>query len=140
THKAKDNMPTMGGIFILSTVIFSSLLWCNLYQPEVLIFLLCLIGFGVIGFLDDWYKIRQKKGISARAKFGMQIGVATIIAILLYYNNPEIARISVPFFKNIQFDLGYFFIAWIVFILVGTSNAVNLTDGLDGLAIGSLIP
>lgn len=140
THKAKDNMPTMGGIFILSTVLFSSLLWCNLLQNEVWIFLFCLLGFGIIGFLDDWYKIIAKKGISARSKFLLQILVAGIAAILLFINDKNASIISVPFFKNINLDLGYFFIVWVIFILVAMSNAVNLTDGLDGLAIGSLIP
>jgi len=139
-HRAKDNMPTMGGLFILTTVFCSSLMWCNLYQPEVYIFLSCLLGFGIIGFLDDWYKIRSKKGISARVKFGMQLAVAGFVALCLYVHNPESASIALPFFKNISLDVGYFFIIWVIFILVGTSNAVNLTDGLDGLAIGSLIP
>lgn len=139
-HRAKDNMPTMGGLFILTTVFVSSLLWCNLYQPEVYIFLSCLAGFGIIGFLDDWYKIRVKKGISARLKFGMQLAVASLVALSIYSYSPENTQIALPFFKNISLDLGYFFIIWVLFILVGTSNAVNLTDGLDGLAIGSLIP
>lgn len=139
-QKTKDNMPTMGGIFILTTVLVSSILWCNMLQCETLIFLFCLIGFGTIGFLDDWYKIKSKKGISARTKLMLQIIVAGVVALFLYIHNPEIALISVPFFKNIHFDIGYFFIVWSMFILIGTSNAVNLTDGLDGLAIGSLIP
>lgn len=139
-HRAKDDMPTMGGLFILATVLFSSLLWCNLYQPEVFLFLGCLVGFGFIGFLDDWYKIRVKKGISARLKFGLQLGVAFVIALGVFWQSPEAARVALPFFKNVYCDMGYFFILWVIFILVSTSNAVNLTDGLDGLAIGSLIP
>lgn len=140
THQAKDNMPTMGGIFIIATVLFSSILWCNLKHIEVMLFLGCLVGFGVIGFLDDWYKIRAQKGISARTKFALQIIIAGIVATILYMHDYKIAYISIPFFKNIIIDFGPFFILWAIFILVGTSNAVNLTDGLDGLAIGSLIP
>ncbi len=139
-HKIKNNMPTMGGIFIIATVIFSSLLWCNLLQYTVLLFLACITGFGIIGFLDDWFKIKRKKGISARSKFLLQITFALIIAICLYAHNPNQAFISFPFFKNLTIDLGYFYIAWVAFILVAMCNAVNLTDGLDGLAIGSLIP
>lgn len=140
THKAKGNMPTMGGLFILSTVLFSSLAWCNLLHSEVIIFLFCLIGFGFIGFLDDWYKIRMQKGIHARTKFIMQVVLAGFVACALYSFDHTITQMSVPFFKNIVINFGPFFILWAIFILVGTSNAVNLTDGLDGLAIGSLIP
>lgn len=98
-HRAKDNMPTMGGLFILTTVFVSSLLWCNLYQPEVYIFLSCLAGFGIIGFLDDWYKIRVKKGISARLKFGMQLAVASLVALSIYSYSPENTQIALPFSK-----------------------------------------
>ncbi len=140
SHKSKDNMPTMGGIFILTSVLFSSLLWCNLFHKEVFIFLFCLVGFGTIGFLDDWYKIKSKKGLYARTKFMLQIAIASLVAISLYMHDETIAQLSVPFFKTISINSGYFFIIWCIFILVGTSNAVNLTDGLDGLAIGSLIP
>lgn len=139
-HKLKNNMPTMGGIFIIATVIFSSLLWCNLLNGNVLLFLGCFTGFGIIGFLDDWFKINHKKGISARNKFLLQLSFALIVAILLYINNPDYAFISFPFFKNINMYIGSFFIFWVVFILIAMCNAVNLTDGLDGLAIGSLIP
>lgn len=139
-HRAKDNMPTMGGIFILSSVFFSSLLWCNFSKPEVYVFLSCLLGFGLIGFFDDWYKIRRKKGISARLKFRLQLLIGALVGIFCYLLSPENAFIAFPFFKNLHLDIGYFFIIWVLFILVATSNAVNLTDGLDGLAIGSLIP
>jgi phospho-N-acetylmuramoyl-pentapeptide-transferase len=140
THKLKDDMPTMGGIFILATVLFSSVLWCNLAHYEVWIFLFCLLGFGIIGFLDDWFKIKGKKGLYARTKFALQLFVATTVAVLLFLHDKNITIMSVPFFKNFHIDTHYFFIFWIAFILVAMSNAVNLTDGLDGLAIGSLIP
>jgi phospho-N-acetylmuramoyl-pentapeptide-transferase len=139
-HRSKDDMPTMGGIFILSIVLISALLWCNLTDPRVIIFLFCLVGFGAIGFWDDWNKIRFKKGIFAKNKFRLQCLIAAITALLLLVTGVIDTTITFPFFKNVQPNIGWFYIPWIMFILVGTSNAVNLTDGLDGLAIGSLLP
>lgn len=139
-HRAKDDMPTMGGIFILMVVVMTALLWCDLSDIRIWIFFLCLLGFGAIGFWDDWSKIRTKKGIAARPKFVLQCLVAGITAVLLVATGVVNTTVTIPFFKNVQPDLGLFFIPWVMFILVGTSNAVNLTDGLDGLAIGSLMP
>jgi len=140
SHKSKDNMPTMGGIFIITVVLFTSLLWSDLSNPLVWIFLLCLSGFGGIGFLDDWQKIKHNKGISAQLKFILQWSVAFIIVLLWLQTVHATTTISFPFFKNFNPDIGLFFIPWAMFIIVATSNAVNLTDGLDGLAISSLIP
>lgn len=137
-HKQKDDMPTMGGLFVLFVVLINCLLWCKLYNPYLWIFLFCVLSFGAIGLWDDWQKIKHRKGISARQKFGLQCLVATITILLLLYNGLT-PTVSVPFFKSVQLNFGYFFIVWAVFLLVGTSNAVNLTDGLDGLAITSLI-
>ncbi len=139
-HRAKDDMPTMGGIFILMVVVLSTLVWCNLYDPRIWIFLFCILGFGAIGFWDDWAKIKRKKGISASLKSRLQALMAFLVALLLVTTHVIDTTISFPFFKSLQPDIGWFFIAWVMFILVGTSNAVNLTDGLDGLAIGSLMP
>ena len=138
-HRAKDDMPTMGGLFILMVVFSTTLLWSNLYKPEVWVFPACLLGFGILGFWDDWSKISHRKGISEKFKFKAQITIATIVVLLwLKTCNPS-TQLYVPFFKNIHPELGLLFIVWAVFLLVGTSNAVNLTDGLDGLAIGSLL-
>lgn len=137
-HRAKDNMPTMGGLFILATVFVSCLLWCNLTSAYVWIALFCLSGFGAIGFWDDWSKIRYRKGISAKLKSRLQILVAFIVAVLLYYSGISTA-VSIPLFTSYSPVLGILFIPWVMFIVVALSNAVNLTDGLDGLAIGSLI-
>lgn len=139
THQGKANMPTMGGIFILAVVVLNSLIWANLATFQVWIFLLCLIGFGAIGAWDDWYKIKYEKGISAKAKFGLQLLVSLIVALLLVYGTSFQTQLVFPFLKNYQPNIGFFYIPWIMFILVGCSNAVNLTDGLDGLAIGSLM-
>ena len=140
SHRAKDDMPTMGGIFILTTVIVTSLLWADLLNPQVWLMLICLGGFGAIGFADDWKKIRFGKGISARSKFIAQWSVAALVSILLVYAAHTKTIISFPFFKNLNPDVGLLFIPWAMFIIVSCSNAVNLTDGLDGLAIGSLLP
>ncbi len=140
SHKAKDDLPTMGGIFILFTVLATALLWADLANPLVWIFLLCLLGFGAIGFCDDWSKIKGGKGISARGKFIGQWSVAAIVVLLWVYLAHAQTTVSFPFFKNVNPDLGLLFIPWAMFVIVSTSNAVNLTDGLDGLAIGSLLP
>lgn len=140
THKAKDDMPTMGGILIILSVFVNALVWCDLSNPHVWVFLLCMISFGLIGFWDDWCKITAKKGISARHKFVAQWSVAFLVVCLWLYTCSAKTTITIPFFKNLNPDLGFFFIPWAAFILVSCSNAVNLTDGLDGLAIGSLIP
>ena len=140
SHKAKNNMPTMGGIFIITTVFLSAFLWADFANPLVWIFLLCLLGFGAIGFWDDWSKIQFGKGISARGKFLAQWGIAFLISVLLVYVGHVQTTVSFPFFKNFNPDIGLLFIPWAMFILVSFSNAVNLTDGLDGLAIGSLLP
>jgi len=139
-HKLKDDMPTMGGIFILIVVLINSLLWCDLYKSHVWIFLLCLFFFGSIGAWDDWSKIRWQKGISASIKFGLQCVAACIITLLWLQLTHVSTTITFPFFKTWQPDIGFLFIPWVIFIMVGCSNAVNLTDGLDGLAIGSLMP
>lgn len=138
-HRLKDNLPTMGGLFILGIVIISTLLWCNLTDSRVWTFLLCLTGFGAIGGWDDWLKIRYHRGISARVKFILQIVVATVVVLSWLYWSKSATSVTIPFFKHIQPDLGAFFALWAIFIIVAASNAVNLTDGLDGLAIGSLI-
>lgn len=139
SHKLKGSMPTMGGIFILWVVLVTTLLWNNLADPLVWLFLMCLYFFGLIGFWDDWSKINYKKGIPESKKIYAQVIAGLIVALSWFLLvNPSTA-VTIPFFKNWYPDLGLLFIPWVVFVLVGTSNAVNLTDGLDGLAIGSLI-
>lgn len=150
SHKQKDNLPTMGGIFILMVVIVNSLLWCNLADPQVWIFLLSLVLFGAIGAWDDWEKIKRSSlspeerakftGISARAKFSLQLAAAFLVVSLWIGMAGGSTTLSFPFLKSFNPDLGLLFIPWAVFVIVALSNAVNLTDGLDGLAVGSLIP
>ncbi len=139
THKAKNDTPTMGGIFILMVAIITTLLWANLLRPEVWVFLGCLVGFGIIGFCDDWGKICHHKGIAESAKFRWQLLISCLVTMTWLWLVDPPTTLCVPFFKNLNPDLGVFIIPWSMFILIGSSNAVNLTDGLDGLAVGSLI-
>jgi phospho-N-acetylmuramoyl-pentapeptide-transferase len=139
-HKAKGNLPTMGGIFIISLVVIDVLLWCDLTKPSVWLMIGLLIGFGAIGVHDDWAKIKQMGGISARLKFGLQCLISLIVVLIWFWGCDVTTTITLPFFKGMQLNIGWLFMPWAVFIIVGCSNAVNLTDGLDGLAIGSLIP
>lgn len=140
SHRQKDDMPTMGGIFIILTFLISCLLWCDLTNLQLWVFVFCVIGFGLIGFCDDWYKIKKGKGISVKTKFFFQWLIAFVTSVGLLWCKGMTTIVSLPFFKNIHPDLFWFFIPWVMFVIVGCSNAVNLTDGLDGLAIGSLIP
>jgi phospho-N-acetylmuramoyl-pentapeptide-transferase len=141
-HQVKAGTPTMGGVLILFSVLIPTLLWGNLANHYVWVVILVSAAFGVIGFLDDYLKIRRRRnlGLTARAKFLWQILAGTAMGIALLFFpaefrfNPELA---VPFFKHAVFNLGYFYIPFVVLVLVGASNAVNLTDGLDGLAIGA---
>lgn len=138
-QEGKNDMPTMGGLFILLVVILSTVLWTNNMQPLIWVFLICLVGFGAIGGWDDWTKLKYGKGISARLKSNLQVLMAAFVGILwVALCNPS-TDLVFPFFKGLHPALGFLFIPWIIFVLVGTSNAVNLTDGLDGLAIGSLL-
>jgi len=139
-HKVKDGMPTMGGIFILTIILINCLLWCDLSQWYIWVCLFSLFSFGAIGCWDDWHKIHYHTGISAYTKFGWQVFFATIVVLLWLRDSHASTTIIFPFFKYMHPDLGLLFIVWAVFVLVGCSNAVNLTDGLDGLAIGLLVP
>lgn len=138
-HQVKNNTPTMGGIFIVFIVGITVFLWANLAKKEIWVFLLCLFLFGFLGFLDDWKKIRFKRGITESTKFCFQLLFSLLImGLWVWWCHPS-TYLSFPFFKHVNPDLGLLFIPWGMFLLVATSNAVNLTDGLDGLAIGSLI-
>ncbi len=141
THQTKAGTPTMGGILILLSILVSTLLWANLTNAYIWIVLLIIVGYGGIGFVDDYLMLIKKrnKGLSAKAKFFAQAVLATVAGFLLYLNPDFDTRVTVPFFKHISPDLGLGYIVFAVLVIVGTSNAVNLTDGLDGLAIGPVI-
>ncbi|RMF99835.1 MAG: phospho-N-acetylmuramoyl-pentapeptide-transferase [Nitrospirae bacterium] len=140
THFGKAGTPTMGGVLILSSILLTVLLWMDLTNPYVWVLFFSTLFFGVIGFVDDYLKIKRQnhKGLRPCYKFGAQILVATAVSMFLYLNpdDPYSSVLSVPFFKKWLIDLGYFYIPFSVFVMVGSSNAVNLTDGIDGLAIG----
>lgn len=140
THLSKSSTPTMGGILIIISILISLLLWADLSNIYIWVMILSLIGFGLIGFSDDYLKIKRRnhKGLKACYKFGAQLTLALIIGIMLYMNpkDPYSDVLSIPFFKRWLFDLGWFYIPFSIVVIVGSSNAVNLTDGIDGLAIG----
>jgi phospho-N-acetylmuramoyl-pentapeptide-transferase len=159
SHQKKAGTPTMGGVLIITSIVVPTLLWADLTNPYVWLALLGLIGFGMVGFMDDYAKIAKRRnlGLTARQKIAFQILCAMLIGfllLLLHAHQAYSTAINVPFFKQFKPDLllngltrnfwtyplafipFYFFI---VFVMVGSSNAVNLTDGLDGLAIGLMI-
>ena len=135
----KKGTPTMGGFLILFALTISTLLWADLANPYVWIVLLVTVGFGVIGFFDDYSKLTKNshRGLSGRVKLSMEIVLAAAACCaVLYVTPPGLAgALAVPFLKNVLFELGWFYIPFGVFVIIGASNAVNLTDGLDGLAI-----
>ena len=140
-HQAKAGTPTMGGTLILFSLILSTILLADLANPYIWLVLLVTLGFGAIGFVDDYRKFRHgsSAGLAARHKFVAQCGVAVVAAVLLF-SVPEFhPTIAVPFFKNVKVDLGWFYLPFAALVMVGASNAVNLTDGLDGLAIGPVM-
>jgi phospho-N-acetylmuramoyl-pentapeptide-transferase len=138
-HRVKEGTPTMGGSLVIIAVIGSTLLWSNLTNPAVWSVLFITISYAVLGFVDDYRKVKQGKGVSGKTKIVFQIIIALAGAGFLFIYLDFNPLLTLPFFKDLRPDLGLFYIALIIFILVGTSNAVNLTDGLDGLAIGPVM-
>ncbi len=131
----------MGGILIIFSLVLSTLLWTNLTNLYVWIVLIITIGYGIIGFIDDYLMQIKKnnKGLSVSSKFLIQTILAIITGILIYQSPDFNTHVTIPFLKNISPDIGWAYIIFSAFVIVGTSNAVNLTDGLDGLAIGPVI-
>ncbi|MFA4909933.1 MAG: phospho-N-acetylmuramoyl-pentapeptide-transferase [Desulfobacteria bacterium] len=141
SHIQKHGTPTMGGALILFALTVSILLWGNLTNSYLWIAILSTLGFGIIGVIDDYKKLAKKNstGLRAKYKMGGQILIGLLIGLFLYLYPNFSTSISVPFFKGIHPDLGMFYIPFVIFVVVGASNAVNLTDGLDGLAIGPVM-
>ncbi len=141
SHFDKAGTPTMGGILIISSITISSLIWNDLGNYFVWIVLLVAVGYAIIGFIDDYLmQIKKRsKGLSAKNKFMMQTVLAIITGSLVYMCPDFDTQVTIPFFKNISPDLGFGYIFFAAFVIVATSNAVNLTDGLDGLAIGPVL-
>ena len=142
-HWSKAGTPTMGGIIILISVIVPVLLWGDLGNIYVLIVLFVTISLGIVGFIDDYLKVikKYKKGLVAKYKLLGQFLVGAIVACVIYFA-PQFDGINtittIPFLKQVEFDFSFFYIPIIIFIVIATSNAVNLTDGLDGLATGTV--
>jgi phospho-N-acetylmuramoyl-pentapeptide-transferase len=139
-HEVKKGTPTMGGLVVIAGIVCASVLLVDLTNPFVWLTLGILIAYAVVGFVDDWRKITQQntKGLSKREKFFAQVGIAAVAGAILTFMGFSTA-LTVPFLKDLGFNLGIFFIPFVVLVVVGSSNAVNLTDGLDGLAIGPVM-
>ncbi|HIG70632.1 MAG TPA: phospho-N-acetylmuramoyl-pentapeptide-transferase [Myxococcales bacterium] len=140
-HQAKEGTPTMGGLLILFSLLVSVLLWSELDQRMVWILVGLTAGYGVLGFTDDYKKVTQgsSAGISARTKLVWQVVFALGVAIAIYTDPAFDKELAVPFFKNFTPNIGIFYVPLAAFIIVAASNGVNLTDGLDGLAIGPVM-
>jgi phospho-N-acetylmuramoyl-pentapeptide-transferase len=143
THLVKAGTPTMGGLIVLGSLLIPTLLWADVKNIYIILILVATLWLGVVGFIDDYLKVIKKKskGLIARYKILGQILIGLIIGGIIYFA-PQFDKIhsitTIPFFKNLEFDFSYFYIPMVIFIITLTSNAVNLTDGLDGLAIGTI--
>jgi phospho-N-acetylmuramoyl-pentapeptide-transferase len=138
-HKDKKDTPTMGGILIIFSVILSTIIWARLDNHFIWLSIMVMIGLGILGLIDDILKIKKGKGLSRKKKLIGQIFIGVFLGVIVVVNKNISTYLDFPFFKKITIDLGYFYIFWVTLIIVATSNAVNFTDGLDGLALGALI-
>jgi len=144
SHQSKKGTPTMGGLLIIVAVIVPTVLWADPGNPFVWIVVTSMLLFGAIGLTDDYLKVSRKRnlGLTARSKFTLQVIVALALGLFVarFAGHEQFSTtLSFPFFKTFNPELGWFFPVFVVLVLVGTTNAVNFTDGLDGLAIGSLL-
>jgi phospho-N-acetylmuramoyl-pentapeptide-transferase len=140
-HSSKEGVPTMGGILILAALVIPTLLWADLTNAFVWLALVATLLFGIIGVTDDILKLRRGRGrgLKARYKFMLQVLAAVVVSAILVAVFEFDTKIYFPFFKSITPDLGWFYVPFVVFVILATSNSVNLTDGLDGLAIGPIL-
>ena len=142
-HKSKSGTPTMGGILILISILIPVALLCDFSSRIVILTVIVMVWLGGVGFLDDFLKLskKQSEGLTARYKMSGQLILGLAVGVFLYYNPiiPNQTEVYFPFLKNLHPDLGWLYIPFVILVIVGTSNAVNLTDGLDGLAIGCVI-
>lgn len=141
THLAKSGTPTMGGLLILAAILIPSLLWCNLTNPYIQITLIATVWMGLLGFLDDYLRVIKKrpKGLIGRYKAAGQVLFGLALGLFLYFNpmiKDAAALTSIPFMKGLFINFGIFYVLLVILVVAGTSNAVNLSDGVDGLAIG----
>ena len=140
-HRGKRGTPTMGGVVILTAILGSTLLWANLLNRYVWVVMLSTAGFGLIGMWDDWSKIRKRRGLSARVKFLLQAVLALALLQIIFWQPRADWQplLAIPFFKGWLVNLGWWWFPFAMLVVVGASNAVNLTDGLDGLAFGPIV-
>ncbi len=143
SHLSKAGTPTMGGLIILGSVVIPLLLWGDLANSYVQLILLITVWLGLLGFTDDYMKVirKKRKGLIARYKLIGQFGIGLIVGAALFFSpqfHPFNSITTIPFFKNLNFDYSYFYIPVVIFVITASSNAVNLTDGLDGLAVGTV--
>ncbi|HLZ18495.1 MAG TPA: phospho-N-acetylmuramoyl-pentapeptide-transferase, partial [Smithellaceae bacterium] len=138
THQVKKGTPTMGGILIIFAVVISTILWANLSVYYIWLALLVTVGFGLIGFIDDYSKLAGKssRGLSGKKRLAAEIAIALFVGLILYFKPGFNTQITIPFIKTVLPNIGWGYVVLTVFIIVGAANAVNLTDGLDGLATG----
>jgi phospho-N-acetylmuramoyl-pentapeptide-transferase len=141
SHLSKKGTPTMGGILVIFAVVISTLLWANLLDDYIWFVIMVTVGYGLIGFMDDYRKLTSgsSSGISGKARLTGEILIAVFFSVVLYMKPGFTSHVTIPFFKTALPDLGWGYVILSTFIIVGTANAVNLTDGLDGLAIGPAI-
>jgi phospho-N-acetylmuramoyl-pentapeptide-transferase len=145
SHQVKAGTPTMGGILINVAIIIPTILWADIFNPYIWIILFITTSYAAIGFVDDYRKLAKKRnlGLTPKEKFGFQFAVALLAALAIAYlptlKNNYSTAITFPFLKDVVLNLGLLYIPFVMVVLVGASNAVNLTDGLDGLAIGSTL-
>jgi phospho-N-acetylmuramoyl-pentapeptide-transferase len=141
THLAKQGVPTMGGLLIIAAITLGTLLWARLDIILVWLVVFITLFYGGIGFIDDIRKIRKKnsKGLSAKGKLVLQLLGAAVVGGVIYLHPGFDGHLSFPFFKNLRPDLGWFYVVFAILVIVASSNAVNLTDGLDGLAAGPTV-
>jgi len=141
-HEDKEGTPTMGGILIIYAVVLSSLLWGRWNSVFIWYSVFVILSLGLVGLRDDFLKIKRGKGLRRKEKLFFQIIIGIILGVMLIFTNNFPLTLNIPFFKKIILDLGqfcYFYIFWVVLVLVSSSNAVNFTDGLDGLAVGTVV-
>lgn len=139
--KHKQGTPTMGGVLIIMSIAIATILWADILNVYVLITLGAFIFLGAVGFADDYIKVVKKRnlGLSARAKFLSQVSLALIVAAFVIFFTPIPTTLNVPFLKFFSLELGLLYLIFVIIVITGSSNAVNLTDGLDGLAIGCTV-
>lgn len=140
-HKSKEGTPTMGGVLILIAIVSSTLLWADIFNKYIILVLFSTLWLGMIGLIDDGIKMKKKRSLGLRpmVKLKWQILLGLIIGAILYLDPRVSTTLEMPFFKSFIIDLGVLYILFVSIVIIGSSNAVNLTDGLDGLAIGSMI-